>query len=744
MLSCEISLSPQILYLVFPAAAIYSASLARDLLGTKTLHCFPYSCSTTIFDPANTMSLMVDGDRRRDRSRSRSRDPRPRDDDDFEPVRPFYPESRESSYAYPEDDDYARKPKSSRRRQKESGLPYPNEEGMNSMLPGSENLYRYKDDRRSEYRTQSPNPGSDRRIPGGYPNDRDDRNRRDDIDDEMRSSRKDRRSSKYDKMNQYSEHEQGLVRYEDPSERHARRDDEDKLQFLPQKYSKSYDNGRSDSKRYKQRDRYDNDDDDLAYGRASPLPPGGDSPPTYGSYIPSSKHDDRRHPDRSYDDEDDSRRSHTGSHRDSHYEDSRYRDARQHDAESRETSKYDKDRDDHRRDTRRHNEPKAKERRKASALTAESSGKSRDRSRDRRRDASPSPNALAVGAPRERERSRDRRGSARDKSPLPTSRMSSLTVDTARPVSMSLAAAPGSPLLESYRGTYQDCSPMPSPLLLASQSHNADIQILDALSPANSDLEGDGKKRSRRARFHDPEDIASRLAAALRGTKAPDTGPLINILPSLSHEQVMELRVEYKQLVKTGSERKGVNIAKHIRARLKDDDPLLMKACYSVALGTWESEAYWANFWYQGDKTRRELLIETLMGRTNDEIRKIKDGFTDKKYDNSLVKCMKTELKEDKFKKAVLLVLDERRMDEFDHHGRRLPIDYKLVDNDVEELRHAVKSEKGGESMMISIIIQRSDSHLRAILKEYEHHYRANFARESLKKSGNLVVSFAW
>ena len=280
---------------------------------------------------------------------------------------------------------------------------------------------------------------------------------------------------------------------------------------------------------------------------------------------------------------------------------------------------------------------------------------------------------------------------------------------------------------------------MPSPLLLASGNPADDPRGMEALSPIASDNE-DGKRRSRRARFHDPEDIATRLAKALRGDGPPDKEPLVEILPSLTHEQVMELRAQYKTIVKTGSQRKGVNIAKHIRSRLKDENPNLMKACYSVALGMWESEAYWANFWYQGDKTRRELLIESIMGRTNDEIRLIKDAFTDKKYDNSLTKCMKTELKEDKFKKAVLMVLDERRMDEYDSYGRRLPIDYKLVDHDVDDLRRAVKADKGGETLMISIVVKRSDSHLRAVLKEYEHAFRANFARDALKKSGNLVV----
>ena len=204
----------------------------------------------------------------------------------------------------------------------------------------------------------------------------------------------------------------------------------------------------------------------------------------------------------------------------------------------------------------------------------------------------------------------------------------------------------------------------------------------------------------------------------------------------------MELRSQYKKLVKIGPDKRGVNIAKHIRLRLKDEDPVLMKACYATALGKWEAEAYWANFWYQGDKTRRELLIESLMGRTNDEIRKIKDAFSDKKYKDSLVQCMKTELKEDKFKKAVLLVLEERRMEDRDGYGRLLPIDRRLVEDDVEALYKAVRAEKGGETAMIQIVVLRSDEHLREVLKLYEKVCRSNFARDALQKSGNLVVSF--
>ncbi|KFA73793.1 hypothetical protein S40288_03174 [Stachybotrys chartarum IBT 40288] len=663
----------------------------------------------------HSMSLNVDDGRRGGRSRSRSRDRRPVDEPPPEPT--TYADLQQPTFAYP-DDDLDGRYRSSRRAppSQGGGLPYPADAGFDSMLPGNQGLYSYDDDRRPIYRTASPAADSpyrtsrdkvESKLPGSFP-----------ADDRYG----DPRDSKYDLKDS-----QGL--------------DHDKLKFLPQKYSRGYDDDDDKVKRDKYGRRYEDDDadgkdkdkrrsrtyededygkysdrekekrrerqrkkealeDDLAYGR--PPGPRPDSPPTtYGSYIPTSQTGDKR--SSRYDDPSDRRRPASPG-VDEHGRPLSYRD-----------------------------DPRSSG---ANVLTVEPNG----RDRDRRRDKSPGPSQLGVEPTgRVRDRSRDRRDGGRDRSPLPpTARMSNLSVDTGRPAALTLAAAPGSPFLESYRGTYQESSPMPSPLLLAS-GYPDEYGMLEPLSPLTSDAEGDGKRRSRRARFHDPEDIATRLARALKGDKSPDVEPLIEILPSLTHEQVMELRAEYKRLVKTGSERKGVNIAKHIRSRLKDEDPNLMKACYSVALGKWESEAYWANFWYQGDKTRRELLIESLMGRTNDEIHEIKDSFTDKKYDNSLTKCMRTELKEDKFKKAVMTVLEERRMEEYDSTGRRLPLDYELIDRDVADLRKVIKSDKGGESLMISIIVSRSDSHLRAVLKEYEKHYRSNFARDSLKRSGNLV-----
>ena len=294
------------------------------------------------------------------------------------------------------------------------------------------------------------------------------------------------------------------------------------------------------------------------------------------------------------------------------------------------------------------------------------------------------------------------------------------------------ALPPGSPLLESYHGTWSQIGDMPSPMMLGS---NIDDELSD-LEPLEPVYSSDDSRHHRpqksilkkRVSIYDPEPDALALAAALKHSK-PESGPIIHILPALSDDHIMALRTEYKKHIKVGG--KGINIAKHIKLKVPGN---LGKIAYATALGRWESEAHWANFWYQSGTSRRELLIESLMGRTNAEIRAIKAAFSDKRYNDSLEKCMEAELKKDKFRRAVLLALDEKRMEE------KTPLSKSLIKQDVSDLYKALVAKEGGETAMIDIIVVRSDSHLREVLKEFEARYRKNFAKEMLVKSRNLVV----
>lgn len=296
---------------------------------------------------------------------------------------------------------------------------------------------------------------------------------------------------------------------------------------------------------------------------------------------------------------------------------------------------------------------------------------------------------------------------------------------------------PPSPLLEPYRGTYQQMSPMP--MILRPTGDEDELESLEPLSPQvsrstskNDKLSRDAAKtkEKKKVKVYDEEAEATLLSQALSKHKV-DTGVICEVLPGLSHDQVVYLRKEYKKQVKVQG--KGVNLSKHLKTKLGSSN--FGTAAYVTALGRWESEGHWANFFYQSHRSRHELLIESLMGRTNIEIWNIKDEFKDKRYADSLVKCMEQELKMDKFRTAVLMVLEERRQADNDVY----PIEYR--NRDVEMLHKALTAKQGGESTMLEIIVRRSDAHLREVMKTYERMYQENFARAALKKSNNLVVS---
>jgi hypothetical protein len=318
-------------------------------------------------------------------------------------------------------------------------------------------------------------------------------------------------------------------------------------------------------------------------------------------------------------------------------------------------------------------------------------------------------------------------------------RMDRLSVSGDRPDLRGMGAGgnlpPGSPLLEAYHGTYQQLSPMPGALRMDDDSDLDDLAPL-SYNPGNGSNDklshASSSKQSRRVVIYDPEADAATLASTLSSRK-PSANPICDVLPPLTHDQMLSLRKEYKKQVKIQG--KGINLSKHLKLKFPPSSSNFGKAAHVTSLGRWEGESYWANFWYQSASSRRELLIESLMGRSNAEIREIKDAFKDKRYSDSLVRCMEKELKMDKFRTAVLMVLEERRQEEQDVY----PPEYR--DRDVDILAKSIRAREGGETAMLEIIVRRSDAHLREVLRVYQDLYGENFARAALKKSGNLVVS---
>jgi hypothetical protein len=124
-----------------------------------------------------------------------------------------------------------------------------------------------------------------------------------------------------------------------------------------------------------------------------------------------------------------------------------------------------------------------------------------------------------------------------------------------------------------------------------------------------------------RIEIYDPIHDVEALASALE-QHVSDLQVFTGILPPLPHEQVLKLRDAYKLRVRVQD--KGISLAEHIKSKVSGN---FGKICYVTTLGRWESEAYWANCWYQSGSSPRELLIEALIGKKNHEIREIKAAF---------------------------------------------------------------------------------------------------------------------
>ncbi|TQS37891.1 hypothetical protein Golomagni_01618 [Golovinomyces magnicellulatus] len=313
-----------------------------------------------------------------------------------------------------------------------------------------------------------------------------------------------------------------------------------------------------------------------------------------------------------------------------------------------------------------------------------------------------------------------------------TQRMSNLKADSVHFV----GSRPESLVLNYPHNAHQTKSSIPSPLLNEMyhppsnyDSNCSSSSVDDEIAPVSN------RKNRRIARFHDPNEEAKILAHALRYESCSlDTAPLISILPGLTHNQVLELRAQYKKLVRTESEKRGSNISKHIKLRLKNL-PELMKACYVCSIGQWKSESYWATHGYKNSRNQPQLLIESLLGRTNKDIQMIKKGYRDKKYNDNLTQCLQIELDKSNLKEAVMLVLEETCIEEDSDEC----VNEELIDADVQELRNAIIQERGGEGNVIKILALRRNTHLREILGVYNTNYGENFAKEILKKWKNTT-----
>lgn len=120
-----------------------------------------------------------------------------------------------------------------------------------------------------------------------------------------------------------------------------------------------------------------------------------------------------------------------------------------------------------------------------------------------------------------------------------------------------------------------------------------------------------------------------------------------------------------------------------------------------------------------GPGTKEKVLNDVLLGRSNADLRAIKDAYL-KTYRTSLESDIKADLSM-KTERHFLMVLAANRNEE------STPVIPQQVDQDVMEIYKATEGKVGTDELLVcSILSQRSDAQIRAIA----HTYKQKFTRD--------------
>ncbi|PUU72183.1 hypothetical protein B9Z19DRAFT_1097898 [Tuber borchii] len=116
------------------------------------------------------------------------------------------------------------------------------------------------------------------------------------------------------------------------------------------------------------------------------------------------------------------------------------------------------------------------------------------------------------------------------------------------------------------------------------------------------------------------------------------------------------------------------------------------------------------------------------MGKSADEILKVNAGFKDAKYLNCLENVGRNELEGNKFRMAVIEESEEIKIDSITEDVRRL--------GEVMERKDA----RGGEIIMIEILVDRSDLWIKEMAGQHKATHQRDLAKAVIRHFKNLVV----
>ncbi|CAH8545940.1 unnamed protein product [Dicrocoelium dendriticum] len=221
------------------------------------------------------------------------------------------------------------------------------------------------------------------------------------------------------------------------------------------------------------------------------------------------------------------------------------------------------------------------------------------------------------------------------------------------------------------------------------------------------------------------EEDCEKLRKAMKGI-GTDENAIIDVLAHRTADQRVQLVKQFKIMY-------GKDLISELKSELTGhfEDVVVAMCCTLDELDARElREAM------KGAGTDEDTLIEILASRSNEQIQKIKETYSSLYDGRDLEQDLISET-HGHFKR-VLVSLVQGGRDE-SHH-----VDRNAVEYDAEELYNAGEADLGtDESKFITILLSKSEAHVRAVVNTYEKYSNKDF-EDVLKSemSGDLLRTF--
>ncbi|CAH8545915.1 unnamed protein product [Dicrocoelium dendriticum] len=221
------------------------------------------------------------------------------------------------------------------------------------------------------------------------------------------------------------------------------------------------------------------------------------------------------------------------------------------------------------------------------------------------------------------------------------------------------------------------------------------------------------------------EEDCEKLRKAMKGI-GTDENAIIDVLAHRTADQRVQLVKQFKIMY-------GKDLISELKSELTGHFEDVVEAmCYTLE----ELDARALREAMKGAGTNEGTLIEILATRSNEQIKKIKELYSSIFGGRDLEKDLTSETHG--YFKRVLVSMVQGGRDE-SHH-----VDHSAVEHDAEELYNAGEKALGtDESTFITILLWKSEAHVRAVIDAYEKHSNKDF-EDVLKSelSGDLLRSF--